>query len=367
MKNKLVICGSCLEGGGAERVLSVLSKPFADHFDEVFLVLWLDWRFPKRFYSIDDRVKIVGVGQSTGSHSIIRHMLWFRQFIKLQKPDIILSFFEMINLSVIISLIGIKSKIVVSERNDPYFFQHGKTLRNIINIAYRNTSVKRIIMQTQHNKDYFIKSSIYNKVEVVFNPININKEIIGSSVISPKKNIVLSAARLEHQKKQDILISAFALFHKKHPDYKLYIFGNGSCRDSLTDFSNRTGVSDFVLMPGATKELWKEMQSAKMFVMTSEYEGMSNSLIEAMSIGLPCISTEVSGATDLIKSGTNGYLAKQGAVEEIANYMSMIADNEKMAEDMGKEASKVYSLLNIDKISKEWLSLFDSVINVDDL
>lgn len=363
MSRKLIICGSCLQSGGAERVLSVLSTPFSDHFDEVIMILWLDWRFPGQFYSVDERVKVIGIGEVTGSHSVLKHMIWFRKFVKEQRPNLILTFFEMINLCVIAALTGLKNKIIVSERNDPHFFQHSIFFRKIINLAYRSSSVKKVVMQTQHNKEYFKNSSVYVKVEVIFNPINISKDILGAGVNSSKKKIVLSAARLEPQKKQEVLISAFAEFHKSHQDYMLVIYGNGSCYKRLVEHSRALGIETSIMMPGSIKNLWDEMKTAKMFVMTSEFEGMSNSLIEAMAIGLPCISTKVSGATDLINNANNGFLVDQGDVAEIAKSMSLIADDDQVAYNIGMEASKVYSLLNIDIISSKWISLFDSVIN----
>ena len=355
-KKKLIVCGSCLQSGGAERVLSVLLTPFADAFDEVEYIMWLDWRFPEQFYKVDERVKIVGIGKETGSTNILKHILWFRKHIKKYKPDAILSFFEMINLCVISALIGIKSKIVVSERNDPYFFQHGFIMRKLINMSYFLNNVYRIVMQTQHNKDYFKNSRLYKKTCIIYNPINIDSTLIGSWNSCTKDNVILSAARLEPQKKQDDLIRAFAKFHIKHNNYKLVIYGEGSRRHSLEILSQDLGISESVLLPGTTKKLWDEMRSARMFVMTSEYEGMSNSFIEAMAIGLPCISTKVSGATDLIEDKKNGYLVDVGDIDGIEKRMDYIASNEDLANMIGMAASKITKRLELSKIAGEWIS-----------
>jgi glycosyltransferase involved in cell wall biosynthesis len=361
MSKRLIVCSGALQHGGAERVLSVLSPYFASGFDYVEYVLWLDWRFPGCFYEIDDRVKIIGISEASGSRNVLKQMIWFRKHVKESNPTVILSFFEMVSLCVISSLIFANYKIVVSERNDPYFFQHGKFYRSLINLAYRLPSVKRIIMQTQHNKDYFKNTSLYDKTIVVYNPINFNGDMVGSAILHKKDNVIISAARLEPQKKQQILIKAFSVFVKTHPDYKLKLFGEGSCRENLESYVSALGIKDSVMLPGNTTHIWEEMKSSKMFVMSSEFEGMSNSLIEAMCLGVPCISTKVSGATDLIIHGENGYLVDQDDVEAIGHYMSMIADDDKLAYEIGKNSSKVFSKLAIEQIASVWTSVLLSV------
>lgn len=357
MQNRLIVCLGSLQAGGAERVLSVLSKNFADSFDEVEYILWLDWRFPDVFYNIDSRVKIIGISEASRSTNVFKHMLWFRTHVKEFKPTSILSFFEMISLCVITSLLGTKNRIVVSERNDPRFFSHSKLYRNLINFAYRSSSVKRIIMQTQYNKDYFLYSKLYNKTSVIFNPVQFANEEIGSAFSTPKENVIVSAARLAPQKKQELLIEAFGLFVQSHPGYKLKIFGEGPCRSKLEDLVNKLKLQESVILPGKTKNIWEEMKKAKVFVMSSEYEGMSNSLIEAMALGVPCISTKVSGATDFIQDGVNGYLVEQNDVFAISERMGWIVDDEVCSQEMSKSSSQIYTLLNLDRISKQWIDL----------
>ena len=93
-----------------------------------------------------------------------------------------------------------------------------------------------------------------------------------------------------------------------------------------------------------------------MFVLTSEYEGMSNSLIEAMCLGLPCISTKVSGATDLIQSGDNGVLIDIDDTQGLLIAMTEIADNPVYAKIIGENATQIYQILKSEVISKHWVS-----------
>lgn len=99
-----------------------------------------------------------------------------------------------------------------------------------------------------------------------------------------------------------------------------------------------------------------------MFIMTSMFEGMSNSLIEAMCLGLPCISTKVSGAVDLIKSGENGILIDIDDKAELLAAMNRLADNPKEAEEIAKRATLLYEELNVSQIAEQWLNYIDNKI-----
>ena len=108
------------------------------------------------------------------------------------------------------------------------------------------------------------------------------------------------------EKNFPLLLQAFAKFSGRHPDYRLRIFGEGELREELTALARELEIAEKVELPGRSTTLLEKMNSAAMFVLSSDYEGMPNALIEAMCLGLPVISTAVSGATDLIQNGENG-------------------------------------------------------------
>ena len=87
-----------------------------------------------------------------------------------------------------------------------------------------------------------------------------------------------------------------------------------------------------------------------------DFEGMPNALIEAMCLGLPCISTKVSGATDLISNGENGILVSIGSEEEMKNAIETIIENEALAKKISQKASRIYNELTVEKISGQWVS-----------
>lgn len=339
--------------GGAERVLSILSTPFADAFDSVEYIMWLK---SDVFYKIDSRVQLTFIQDKCGSANQLQKMIWFRKHVKQESPTVILSFMVMINFSTVASLVGTRTNIIVAERNDPRFFAHGKALRKIIDWSYRLPCVKKILMQTQNNKDYF-KGTLKRKTDIIFNPVIMSENYIGAALNTPKDDLIVSVGRLESQKRQGLIIRAFAELKKTHPSYRLVIYGEGNRADELMDYACELMVDDSVSLPGRSDNVWDRIRHARAFVMSSDYEGMSNSLIEAMCLGLPCISTKVSGATDLIEQGSNGILTDSGDWEQIYEALTKVVDDETYATSLGQSAVKVYEKLKLPVIEKQWIDI----------
>lgn len=352
--SKLIVCTGTLMSGGAERVLSILSTSFADTYDSVEYVMWLDAKYPNVFYDIDPRVKIIGISKESKSTNILRHLLWFRAHVKKEKPDAILSFMVMINFSVMVSQLFCHTPLFLAERNDPRFFGDKQWLRKLIDQMYYLPNVRKLIMQTESNKNYF-SEQLHPKIVVIYNPVFMNEEYVGCAVHQIKKKRIVSVARLEKQKHQHILIRAFAEFLRNHPGYTLTFYGSGSRKNELETLSNSLGIGSNVFFPGRTKAVLDSIKDADMFVMTSEYEGMSNSLIEAMCLGLPCISTRVSGAKELISSGENGILINIDDTCALVAAMSQLADDACYASRIAQNAYKVYEQLRADVVSKQWI------------
>ena len=113
----------------------------------------------------------------------------------------------------------------------------------------------------------------------------------------------------------------------------------------------------------ASANVWERMKISEMFIMTSDYEGMSNALIEAMCLGLPCISTKVSGAVELIKHNQNGLLINIGSTSEAEKAMGILADDKGLRYKLGKNAVKVIDDLNVNKIARQYIGCIDKTIN----
>lgn len=354
-QHHLMVFCSALQAGGAERVLSILSTPFADHYKRVTYLMWQD---APVFYQIDNRVELVSVARSCKG-SVMQRMRWLRSYVQKTKPDLLLSFSAPFNMLALFALLGTKQQVIVAERVDPRSFRWGRCMEWLRNRLY--AFADGILVQTEHSRGYF-RGKLLAKTHVIYNPVVMDAVRVGAAVNTEKHSCIVTAARLEKQKQHDLLIRVFARFKKSYPTYRLVIYGTGSELTYLQSYANDCGVSDSVQFPGTVSNLWDCMLPANMFVMTSLFEGMSNALIEAMCLGLPCISSKVSGATDLIVDGENGYLIDIGDEERLYEYMCCLAKDCTLANRMGREAAQLYHNLEVGVIAGEWLSYLDQKI-----
>lgn len=350
-KKILIVCGT-LESGGAERVISILSKPFAAKYQNVKIITW---RHAPIFYKIDSRVEILPLPSEATSHNLIIKLFAFRKLVKKEHPDLILSFLTIFNMFTLVSLLGIKIPIIVAERNDPRFIKGGGLIKFIRNLLYLKAS--GILCQTQSIKDYF-KGKLRQKSDIIYNPVVIPDNLIGKAIKTPKKNRIVTIGRLHPQKNQKLLINSFIEFHKSHPDYILSIYGKGELEDELSKYINDVSMTNFIELVGEQKDVYQLILDSKVFVLSSDFEGMPNALIEAMSLGLPCISTKVSGAIDLIENEINGILVDSNT-KSISNALNKLVDNPDFANSIAHNAVDVHKKLNIDHISNLWIKYLD--------
>lgn len=353
MKAKIFFVCSSLNSGGAERVLSILSRPLADRYSNVEYIMWKDQPV---FYNIDNRIKLVNIEKECGSRNLRKRMLWFRKYVNKSNPNLILSFSAPFNMLTIASLLFTNHRIIACERVDPRSFRWGRHFEIARNLLYRKAF--GILAQTQMSKEYF-KGNLFRKTQVIYNPITMSLNDVGSALNTKKSNTIVTAGRLVSQKRHDLLIKSFSKFKTTHPDYQLIIYGEGTEKEKLISLTKKLGLFKDVSFPGNAKDLWEKIKSAKMFVMSSDFEGMSNSMIESMCLGIPTISTRVSGATDLIQNNHNGILIDTGDDEALYQSLCKVADNEGFASKLGQNGTKLYNKLSVDVISKEWLDYID--------
>ena len=357
MKKNVFFSIGTLTAGGAERVISILSNELVEEGYDVTIMYWLDLPV---FYSINHKVKLVNITRECDSDNILCKALYFRRYIQRQKPDLFLSFLAIFNILTLVSLIGVKVKKVVCERNDPRFTPLQKPLRKVRNWIYNLAD--GILVQTLNNKEYFSKV-LQKKVEVIYNPIFMEDSVVGSALKIQKEKLVVSVARLSSQKNQDMLIEAFADFYKLHPDYRMVIYGNGNRREALQQKIEDEGLKHCVSLPGVKKNIFEFIKLAEFFVLSSNFEGMPNTLLEAMCLGLPCISTKVSGAVDFIKDGDNGLLVEIGSKSQMTHAMCLLADDEVLRTHLGDMASNLYKQLNVRLVIKQWEKYIDGQIS----
>ena len=349
---KILFVTSTLTSGGSERVMSILANEFCHRGYDVSIVC-----FNKRicFYTLDKRIQVYYAEVESTSTNLFIKIKWFRSFVRRIKPDVIIPFMVAVYSITIISILGLHIPIVASERIDP---KHSSSIKKLLRILLLPL-VDYLVVQTESMKSYF-PEFIRRKSSVIHNPVS--EKVYEVNGIS-KENRIVNIGKLHHQKNQRMLIEAFSEITNEFPQYKLYIYGEGPLRLQLENRIKALGLEEKVFMPGAVNNVIEEISKAKLFCLSSNYEGLSNAVIEAICVGLPVVSTSVSGTSDLVENGINGEVVEVGNVKGLAEAMRrVLCDNNKMKRYCEANKSKA-DYFRTGVITDQWEKVIKSIVN----
>ena len=369
-----------LNKGGAERVLLALADRFR-HEPDMQVSILTDTR-DEREYDCPEALRrivlseyISGVTQIKKSafrrflYRIPRYgrQLALRDVFMEEQPDRIIAFMipgavRAIKASRMIrkadsNQYGTPIPVISCVRYDPYEAYGEPKMRHKLLSVLKHSY--RIVCQTENQKTFF-EGELEDKCRVIFNPIS------DTFCVEPytgiRKKMVVSTGRLVDFKRFEDLISAFMKIAGKYPDYKLTIFGEGPYRSTLEEHiieleKTYPDVKERVLLPGDESNVAEAIKDASLYVLSSLGEGMPNSLMEAMALGLPVIATDCAGGgpASLIADGVNGRLVPVGDVDKMASVIDELLSDENMRDSLGNEASKLKITCSQEAITKQWI------------
>jgi len=355
-----------LGSGGAERVVSLLSNRMLEmgHLVEIICLMYDDV-----YYQMKPEVKLTVVPRVCPGN-IMKRLFWLRHHLLKEKPDVVIPFTEGVYCFTIAALLGTGIPIIASERLDPTAMSLSRKILKRLLLPYADW----LVVQTESIKAYFPKS-IQKKTSVIYNPVRedvfenpsmdsrVQSSNAASSVESSKLNRIISVARLYPQKNQKMMIEAFAKIADEFPDWQLVIFGEGPLRAELESLVSSFKLDGRVLLPGRTEHVIEELRKSKIFCLSSDYEGMSNSMIEAICVGLPIITTKVSGTEELITNGENGFVVEVGDVEGLTDSIHILIKNEALRIRMGYVSLNESYKFSLNEIKEQWCRLIIKIIS----
>lgn len=340
-----------INGGGAERVMVNLANYLSKIGREVVFVT--SYRSANE-YKLSSKVKRYSIESNQISQSRFKRnlsrVLALRKICKNENPNVLVTFMAEPNFRGIIATLGLPVKTIVSVRNDPNREYAGKIGRFvgkwILPIA------DGCVFQTKEAQAWF-PERLQRKSTIIFNAV---KEEFFYIERKPVAGEIITCGRLEAQKNHKLLIDAFAEVVKEHPYARLKIYGEGSLRDVLQEQINKLGLQDKAFLMGATNDVAKALQTADLFVLSSDYEGMPNALMEAMAAGVPCISTDCpcGGPRELITHEKNGILVSVGDVALMTEAMKSLLQNKEYRNHLRKTVKLRASNFKYDKILRAW-------------
>ncbi len=277
------------------------------------------------------------------------------------KPDLILSFIGKNNIMALSTAGKRDIRVVVSVRADPVMEYDSLGLKAGMLASFGRAA--GIIVQSEGAKKYFPS---YIQKKCVILPNSINPSFIRERFKGEREKTIVMVGRLDENKNQAMVMRCFARIREKgFEDYRLVIYGDGPDRLKLTHFAEKLGLGSSIEFRGMVRHVAEHIEKASLYILASNQEGMPNSLIEAMALGLPCISTDCpcGGPADLIENGVNGILVPVGDEKEMTKAMKRILRDSEFANTLGENASALKEKYSPEVTNRKWKDYLDGIMS----
>lgn len=360
---KIAFISGNLCDGGAQRVISVVASELAERGHDVNIFVFAR---NEKEYPVSSKVKITAISDNFDEYSkisLFKRIIHIRRFLKKFKPDVAVGFLEG-GYGLYLASFGLKVKKVASARIDPKILWSKKGIRAEINKKWFE-SADAVVLQTNSQMDN-VPDKVRKRSIVVANPVSENALLKNAEIkYNEMCRKIVMFGRLEPQKNYPMVFEAINIVKKKYPDVSVDIFGKGSIVEKLEELVKDMKLENSVKLCGWTQSTMDECLNHDIFVLSSDFEGMPNALMEAMAVGLPCISTDCpTGPADLIEDGKNGFLIDVNDSSSLADrIISIIEMSLDERTKLGNNAhSAMNNKFNKSVIAEKWENMFKDLI-----
>lgn len=348
--HNLLFMTYALYGGGAEKVCCILASEFAKECN-----VTVAYYSPEdTHYPLDPRCELVQIphnghrkwnipGKLIDLYQMVKR---YRSIKKEKNIDVSFSLLFHPNLYNVLSARG--ERVICSERANPK-----KYLAKWFPLTkYQYAKADHVVFQSKMVQDLY-SERIRAHSSIIMNPVSV--PCVASDVRSKR---IVTLGRLTEQKNYTMLIRSFADFSELFPDYTLSIYGEGEQRGELEELIRDKKLQQKVLLHGNVRDVHYQIRDAEIFVLASNFEGLSNALLECMTMGIACISTKCEGSTDVIRDGENGLLVDIGDQTGLTHALCRLAEDPAFRKSLELSAMKDAEEFQIDVVIKKWREIF---------
>lgn len=343
-----------MRGGGTERVIATLSNYYVTKGINVHILMISESTVE---YELDDRINVRQIATTTGGSLLgrVNRISSLRKEISAKKDATVIAMGTVAAMFTVVSMVGLKNRLIISERNNPDILNHRpiKSYEKFIrNLLYQKAD--KLVFQTKMARDCF-PSKYHEKSVIILNPISKNLPKFSENEVRDKT--VVTAGRLTKQKNHEMLIRTFVEFHNEYPEYELNIYGEGELKAELGRIINELDASAYIHLCGQTDSLYDILKKTQIYVSTSNWEGISNSVMEAMAMGTAVIATDcpMGGNAVLINNMENGILIPVEDKKMLYKNLILLAEDQELRMTLGNRATMIRSIADTSKIAMEWL------------
>lgn len=360
---KIMFYIGSLAKAGAQRVIINLTESLISKGHQVTIVttgtVENEYELPKGAHRIISDIQGEEITNSRITNLKNRYCK-LRGIWKSEKPDVIVSFIGKNNFMAILTAWGLKTPVVVSVRGEPNEEYYSRIMEFLAKTLMGKAT--GIILQTPDAVNYFPRW-IQKKTIILGNPLNPN--FIGDYYIGEKVDEIVSVGRMDLNKNHKLIIDAFYQISGDFPDVKLILYGDGEEREKLIKYVGNGPCKERIFMPGAVTNIKEKIQKAKLFVLSSNTEGMPNALMEALALGIPCVATDCpcGGPKMLMEGKENGILVPVGDSIKMAEAMRIILQDKELWDKYSRNAYEIINDLNPEKVNSDWEEYLNLLIN----
>jgi len=360
---KIMIVISSLATGGAERATAELSRQWASLGHDVMIVM-LGGK-EDQHQDIADDVELTALGLAAASSTPVaalranlRRVIAIRREVRSRRPDVVIGMMDRTAVLVALACVGTRVRTIGCERTAPGVAPMPRSWRALRAITYGGLDL--VIAQTAPAAAWILNRTLARRSKVIPNAIiwplpALEPTVDPATAFPPGRHVALAVGRLSAEKRFDLLIEAFERVAASRPDWDLVIVGEGPDRRSLEALVERVGLTGRIRLPGRVGNLSAWYPRASIFVLTSDFEGFPNVLLEAMAHGLSPISVDCPfGPRDILRHGVDGLLTSPGQVGPIAESMALLMDDEGLRGRLGAAAVKVRERFSADRVAALW-------------
>lgn len=350
-----------LNKGGAERVFVNLAEYFSSLGYRVTMVTQYQKENEYGLPAGAERI-ISDIAREEEGGRVRNLFLRYRKLRRIFKEigaDVVLSTIGKNNFMALCANAFLPTKVVVSVVAEPNEEYPGRMMRFLAKTLFYFAD--GIVMQTADAVKFFPKS-LQKRCVILKN--SLNPAFVRPRFAGERQQDIVAVGRVDENKNQRMAMKAFLRIADRFPKSRLIIYGEGQLRQQLLKEISEMGMQERILMPGAVTDVADRIERAYAFVLTSFTEGMPNTLLEAMALGLPCISTDCpcGGPKDLIRNGENGFLVPVNDDARMAECLEALLSDPKRAGRMGREAAKLGEEYSPEKVNASWHAYFAGIV-----
>ena len=396
-KKSITFLIKVMNGGGAERVISILSSALVKRGFDITLILThqkmneaylRDIAEEVQVISLEDQVegktgeplgaslrmlyaRLLGkcsrVFQGKDSDASLIQKYYARNYVKVswlkeyfnnhRKSTVIAFLYDSIFLSML--SVSCENKVIISERGDPEQSLASKTTMAFLHSMFPKAD--HVVFQSPDVQKWY-ETNMGVKGQVIFNPI---KRDLPERYRGERQKKIVNFCRISDQKNLELLIETFLRLHEDYLEYELYIYGdavgNGAegYLEKIRDVIAEKDVNHRIRLLSGCSDIHEKIRDYAMFVSSSDFEGMSNSMLEAMAIGLPVVCTDcpAGGARAVIKDHENGILVPVRDAERMYQAMREVIENPELANHLSQNAVRIREEQSLDNIIEKWMEI----------